>query len=380
MIGMDKVPNIRGKICHLTSVHPSTDTRIFLKQCCSLARAGYTVSYVVPHDRTEMLDGVRVVGIPKAQGGRLARMTLTVWRVFRAAVLEDAAIYHFHDPELIPVGILLRLKGKKVIYDVHEDLPRLILSKSWISPWLRYPISWISEMVELGSVNLFFSGVVAATPTIAQRFPASKTVTVHNFPILNELICKKQMNYTVRPKRVVYIGDLDRVRGTIENIKSITHVRDKECKLVLAGNFSPPALENECRKLDGWSYVDFKGCLNRSQVADILNYSRVGLVLLHPIINYLDSYPVKLFEYMSAGIPVIASDFPLWRKIIKSADCGLLVDPMDPVAIAEAIDWILEHPTEAAIMGERGRRAVLEKYNWEKEIEKLIRLYKELLS
>ena len=82
-----------------------------------------------------------------------------------------------------------------------------------------------------------------------------------------------------------------------------------------------------------------------------------------------------MFEYMAAGIPVLASDFPLWRCIVEEANCGMLVDPLDPEAIAKGMQWFIEHPDEALEMGQSGRRAVEERYNWEKEFPKLQALY-----
>jgi glycosyltransferase involved in cell wall biosynthesis len=103
-----------------------------------------------------------------------------------------------------------------------------------------------------------------------------------------------------------------------------------------------------------------------------------GVVTLHPVRNYVDCQPVKMFEYMAAGIPVIASRFPFWLDIVEGNDCGVCVDPFDPAAIAAAIDHFVTHPELAMRMGENGRRAVLEKYNWQPESRKLIDFYEHL--
>jgi len=305
-------------------------------------------------------------------------MTRTVWQVYRSAVRADGDVYHFHDPELIPMGFLLRLRGKKVVYDVHEDLPRQILSKHWIPWWLRGVVAKGAELMEALAAR-FLDGIVAATPAIAARFPREKTVVVQNFPILSEFVVSEVVPYKERPPYVVYVGGISVIRGIFEMVKAMEHLPPNgQATLVIAGEFTPPALEEEVRKLPGWERVQFLGWQTRQQVVSLLGKARMGLVLLHPTPNYIDALPVKLFEYMAAGIPVVASDFPLWRRIVEEASCGLLVNPLDPGAIAEAITWLLEHPEEAEAMGKRGRRAVLEKYNWEKEAEKLIEFYRSI--
>ncbi len=370
--------DVGTKIVHLTTVHPAYDIRIFHKEAKTLARAGYNVILIAQHDKEEIVDGVRIIPLPRPKN-RLSRFFILTWRAFFIAIRQRGQIYHFHDPELIPVGIALRLAGKKVIYDVHEDLPRQILSKPWIPRWLRSILAKISQM--LGKLaGKCLNGIVVVTPNIANHFPEKKTVVVQNFPLLSELTLAQSTVYSGRPLNIAYIGGITLIRGAIEMVKAMEflplHI---PAKLFLAGRFESSSLEEKVRKMAGWSRVEYLGWLDRQKVIELLNNVRVGIVILHHEPNYVESQPTKLFEYMAAGLPVVASDFPLWRQIVQEVGCGLLVDPLDPKAISQAITWLLEHPTEAEDMGKRGKQAVLEKYNWEKEAEKLLKFYEKLM-
>lgn len=365
-------------VVHLTSVHSAFDIRIFHKECKALLQAGYSVKLVAPNDQDKEVevDGIKISGIIN-RVGRLKRMTVCVWQLYRRALAQNAKIYHFHDPELIPIGLLLKIHGKKVIHDIHEDLPRQILSKPWIKPWLRRPVAGLARAVEAVGAKIF-DGLVTATPSIAERFPKNKTVTVQNYPIIGELISDHNYSYNQRPYLVSYIGGITEIRGIREMVSALSYLpTSPEIRVNIVGSFSSSSLEREIKEMKESERINFYGWKSRLEVAKILGMSRVGLVLFHPVPNHIYSQPNKLFEYMSAGIPVIASDFPHWRKIIQIEGCGLLVDPLNPKAIAEAIQWILEYPQEAEEMGKRGQQAVLARYNWEVEAEKLRTFYRE---
>jgi len=305
-------------------------------------------------------------------------MTRTIWQVYRKALKIDADIYHFHDPELIPVGIALRFKGHKVIYDVHEDVPETIREKYWLPGWLRMPVSGIISLIEKVGAK-YFDAVVPATPKIGERFNPGCTVLVQNFPHLSELTVSKPRPYLERSNVFVFVGGLTRRRGAREMVKAIDRVPDScNAKMILIGSLRPPELEQELELLRGWSKTEFRGWGSRDEVATQFDQSRAGLVLFHPGPNHMEAQPNKLFEYMSAGLPVIASDFPLWRLIIGKSRCGLLVNPLDHKTISEAMQWMLDNPDEAMRMGQRGRQAVENRYNWESESEKLLALYSKL--
>jgi glycosyltransferase involved in cell wall biosynthesis len=370
------MPRRISKVVHLTSVHRPRDVRIFYKEARSLARAGYDVSILVPHDTPEVIDDVRIQAIRKPHG-RLDRATVTQLALLKAAIKERADIYHFHDPELMLVGLLLRLAGKKVVYDVHEDLPRQILHKTWIAAPLRRVIATIAAAAEF-VIARTVSAVVVATPVIGNRFPRSTTVLVQNFPMSEEMRVERADPSS--PRCVAYYaGGIEIVRGGRTMIEAFA-LLDPECdaRLTLAGEFWPTTLHQELSDLPGWSRVDFLGWKRREELRASIDAATVGLVLFHPLPNHMNAQPNKLFEYMAAGLPVIASDFPAWRTIVDGAQCGMLVDPCNPQAIADAISWICAHRNEARVMGQRGQSAVRDRYSWDAQAAHLLELYSRL--
>jgi len=365
------------KICVLTSVHPVFDTRIFHKECRTLEGAGHEVVLVAQHDGDAVVESIAIRGLRQVQS-RADRFLGTIKAVARRAFAERADVYHFHDPELISVGSLLKLRGKRVVYDVHEDVPQQILGKPWIPALLRRPVGAGAWLAEAGAARMF-DRLVAATPRIASRFPSKRTVLVQNYPILGELHDASSAPFAERPMHLAYVGVLSPERGGGELGDAMALLPDRfDARLQLAGTIWPSTLEDRLRAAPGWGRIDFLGWQNREQVAALLGRVRCGVVTFLDRPNHVAAQPNKLFEYMSAGLPVIASDFPLWREIVDGAGCGLLVDPADPRAVAAAITRLLDTPDEAEAMGRRGREAVEKTYNWGTEAAKLVKMYEDL--
>lgn len=366
----------KTRICHLTTVHPRHDTRILLKECESLKNCGYEVHLVVGDGRGDAENNGTVVhDIGAKPWSRLERMWVHPKRAEEKIITINPGIVHFHDPELLPLGAKLAKKGLQVIYDAHEDVPRQILTKRWIPSCIRPIIARVFESYENRAVRCL-SGVVAATPHITRRFSEQglRTVNVNNYPIPEELAPFSEG--VSRHKRVCYIGVCSRMRGILQVVKSLPLAPD--VRLTLCGNFGEADLESELRKESGWSQVDYLGYIDRTTARRVMAESSAGIVTFLPAPNHIDAQPNKLFEYMSAELPVIASDFPLWRQIIDGAACGLCVEPNSPDSIARAIRILLDAPQDVERMGHAGRRAVLNKYNWHVEAQKLIDFYKAL--
>jgi glycosyltransferase involved in cell wall biosynthesis len=364
------------RVVHLTSAHPRDDIRIFLKECRSLAAHGHQVVLVVADGcGDEVRDGVTIADVGRSTG-RLDRMFMVTRRVLRKAVVLDADIYHLHDPELLPVGLNLKRRGKKVVFDAHEDLPKQILGKHYLHPWVRRILSWGFAHFEHYACKRF-DGVVTATPYIRDKFLAvnPRSVDINNFPMIGELDSAVQWND--KADEVCYVGSIAQIRGVKELVRAMELTRTP-VRLNLVGGFAEAQVETEVMNYSGWDKVRALGVQDRQGVREVLGRSVAGVVTLHPVSNYLDALPIKMFEYMSAGIPVIASDFDLWRIIIQDSQCGLCVDPMDPASIASAIDHLVSHPDKAEKMGWNGRQAVLAHYNWAREEAKLIEFYDQL--
>ncbi len=368
----------RATVVHLTTHHTPYDIRIFRKEARSLQQAGYDVTIVVPsEEEVTNRDGVDIVRLPMP-GNRFARFFVTPWQAYREAKRLKPDVVHLHETELIPVGWGFKLQGTRVIFDAHEDRPKQVLSKAWIPEPLRPAVAAFVRIME-GAASRSFDAVLAATPSIADTFPSGRTTVVQNYPIKNELATFDAKPYAERDRHFAYVGGLTATRGVREMVRAMHYLEgDDDTRLILAGKFAPADLEGEMHDESGWEKTDALGWQSREQVANLLASTRGGLVICHPTPNYLESQPNKLFEYMSAGLPVVASDFPLWRELVDSAECGLLVDPLDPEAVAGAMTWLLDHPAEAAAMGERGQHAVRTRFNWDAESPHLLRVYEQV--
>lgn len=367
------------KVAHLSSAHPRYDTRIFIKMCSSLAQNGYEVSLVIADGKgDEVKNGVSIFDVGATDGGRLSRMTKTVERVFAKAKAIDADLYHMHDPELMPIGRKLKKLGKKVIFDAHEDLPKQLMGKHYLHPLTRKLVSFAAYSIER-ILCPRFDAVIAATPVIRDKFLKinNNTLDINNYPILGELgDMNEEGSWQDKQNEICYVGGLADIRGGLEIVKSLEQLDD--VKLNFAGNFSGVEFETKLKATDGWKQVKEHGFLDREQVKEIMARSFAGLVTFHALPNHVDAQPNKMFEYMSAGLPVICSNFPLWRSVIEDNHCGICVEPTDVEAVAQAILKLKNDNQLAKTLGENGRKAVLAKYNWQYEEQKLLAFYKEL--
>lgn len=370
-----KAEETRYKIVHLTSLHGAFDPRIFFREAVAAEQAGYVVVVIAPGAETKKFCGIEIKAFPEFRS-RFLRFLFAPWIMLVLALRQRADIYQFHDPELMPMGVMLRFLGKRVVYDVHEDLPRDVYNKKWLPGFLHPFLSWVLELGEKLVVKVV-SGVVASTPIIACRFPEAKTVCVRNFPSPESYGDAPRALSEGRHAHAVYVGGLSAPRGLNIMLEAGEKIASQRpYSLLLAGQFRPASLKQDVKRRP---FVGYQGMVPAQEVPNVLARAQVGLVLLQPLQSYIDAMPLKLFEYMAAGLPVVASDFGVMREVIGRHNCGLLVPPDDAEALAAAQLWLFEHVEEAAAMGQRGRQAVLSDYNWASQAQELKYLYRRVL-
>jgi glycosyltransferase involved in cell wall biosynthesis len=367
---------MKSKVCILTTAHEAFDVRIFYKECRSLVEAGYEVYLVASHDKEETVEGVRIIPLNTGKN-RIYRFFVKGWTALWKAIKLKAEVYHFHDPDLIPSGLILKLLGKKVIYDVHEDVPKDILCKEWIgNVGVRKTVSFLFSVFVKFS-TLFIDRIIAATPSISRSFPETKTIVVGNVP--NTTLIDKIKVETIMKTRtaVVYAGALTKIRGIREIIEAIG-ILDGLVELWLLGWWEDTEYEQECRSLKGWRHVRDFGVMSLEKTYSIMKQADTGIVNFFAIPNSIESLPNKAFEYLTCRLPMVMSEFAYWKDIFGK--CAVFVNPMDPQDIAEKIKSLAENPEHRMKLILEGRRLIENEYSWESESKKLIELYKSLLN
>ena len=364
----------RPAIVHVSSAHPWTDNRIHYRECETLAAAGLDVTLIaVQADTAAPVGDVRVLRIPRRS--RLKRFVVSTPQAIWLAIRTRAKVVHLHDPELSWGVPVLRALGRKVVFDAHEDLPVDVLNKPYVPRWALRPLRRFAHLVVWLGARA--NHVVAATEAIAERFPDGKTTVVHNYPPLRE---EEAAPDPEREDAALYIGAMSAIRGTTQLLDAVGHPAFPPAwRLIIAGTATPEVAVRVEESTAG-ARIENLGQLPPSEARNLLLRGKVGIVPFQDTPAHREALPTKMFEYFAAGLPVVASDFPLWRTIIEENDCGLLVDPSSPESIARAVAAYDGQPELWRRHSANARRLAVEKLNWTPEGRRLVDVYRGLIG
>ena len=373
-----------SRICHFTSVHQAYDTRIMLKECRSLAKAGNEVFLIAQHNCSESWNEVNIIGLQRKRKGRLSRALFFTWSVFFTALQTKSEVYHFHDPELIPFGLLLRLFGKKVIFDVHENIARQIKVKEYLP--LRNTVAKLYGFVDWISAKAFFLILAENSYRSIYESHTDKLETVLNMPDVKFLSEYEKTDRSVTDSiDLFYIGGVTFERGieTIVNALAELQSRGVSTNFHCVGPYEESVM-NRVKSIPSYDEVQNSIHFYGPERLDIAlrrsENCQVGLSILMPIENYLESYSTKIFEYMAIGLPVITSNFPLYQEVVERYECGFCVDPADPQELADRITELSKNNELILEFSTNGIRAAESKFNWNREEQKLLAVYQTLTS
>ena len=376
-----------SRVCILSSVHIALDNRVFYREARSLQKAGHDVTLIAVHPRSEIRDGVRIIGLPRVPRWQRPRL----WRqLVRHALAAKADLYHFHDPELLFIVPWLRLASRKpAIYDIHEVYPDFFKVKDYLPVWVRYPLAWNFAWMEPVLARLQ-SGLIFSDDEIARNFARYRgpKTTLFNYPAREfvEQAYAETRGITSRLPGIVHLGGHERNRGTRLMIAAFEQVHQAmpAARLTLVGHFVPPALQEEVaadvRQRGLESAVTITGRVPFDSIGRYLREASVGWMPWQPYPKNEKNIPTKLFEYMAYGLPVVTSDLHSTSPFVQEGENGFRVTPADPGAHARALLAVLQDPERGAALGRRGQDWVREEYNWDKMAERLLAFYEKILA
>ncbi|HPD39450.1 MAG TPA: glycosyltransferase [Mesotoga infera] len=367
------------KVCVITTVHPPDDVRIG-RELRSLAKAGHEVCFIAPEGRFDV-EGVQYITVTKQQG-RMKRFLRGSKEAFAKAIAVKADIYHFHDPELLGLGKKLKRRGKKVIYDIHEDYPSVILMKNWIPRWIRPIISKTFALYQSAAIRRFDAIVITVKQYLTSIGRYRELAVVPNYPELELLegLSDYTTDFNKGPVKFIYVGSLDDDRAIIEIIEAFKILKNDgiNLQLELVGPvYSARIQETINETLEKHAGFSFSPRMPYLEAMKRVARSDVGLLIVHRGKSKEESSPLKLFEYMALGKPQIASNFKAWRDILDRGPCALYVDPENVAQIAEKMN---EFCSNRALIREMGSRAekLSQSFQWKASEKEMLALYERI--
>ncbi len=376
MLHCNKVESGQFHVCIITTTHDRFDGRIFHHQAKTLNNAGYRITFLAPGNFNGIEKGIRIISIPP-KNNKYKRLWGNI-KILNTALKLKADIYHFHDPDFILYGVALKWISKQVvIFDVHEDFSLVLLERDWIPKWLRKIYSAVYRFVEKFASKIF-DGIITATDHIQTLFPKEKSVIVHNYPENSHIRIKRE---NVIPKSLVYIGGLTPIRGIEEMLEAVvlSH-KTISINIHIYGDFSDKNYEKKIKSVFMHDYIHFHDVLPMNEMYQKASQYSAGIICYLPLPNHIESMPNKIFEYMMLGLPIIGTNFPLWKKIIDENGCGLTCNSSNSKEISDCILSLFSDANELENKARTSSIVYNNYYSWENEKRVLLNFYSLILE
>ena len=373
------------KIVVFAPVHKYDDIRVFKKEAVTLAAdpTNEVVLYARTPDGLPLSDsGVKVRAVTYAN--RLARFALLP-KLARAAFAERADVYHLHNPDTLPIAFVLRAAGKRVIYDTHEDFRTEILLRGWLPRSARRPAAALVAGAER-LAGACLDAVIVTQEQIRARIP--QAVVIGNPPLVDRVQIERtladdpqQITQASEPIVLGFVGGLSADRGLFRMMHLVAQLNDHTpTRLLLIGYPVNDSALDHAMTMPEWEFVDYRGELAQDEAFAAIAGSRAGLILFERTASHETIDPNKIYEYMTLGLPFIASKFPDWEARIGSAQAGIFVDTDTSEGLAAVMDW-LQDPARLQTAAHNGLEYVLHTYSWQKSGAPMLRsLYRKVLN
>jgi hypothetical protein len=365
-------------ITHLTSGHTRYDIRIFHKECISLAKVdSFTVNLIVAdNDKDEIKDNISIYDVGKLNG-RYHRMLKTTKKILQKAIELDSDLYHFHDPELIPIGLKLKKLGKKVIFDIHENTGLQILERQWIPYYLRKIISVVFDGYEQYACSKFDYLYVPQYSMYKKFTKINNTEFIGNFPSIENINSLKAKDYS--KYKLLYSGSISESRGLFNMLNLLVELMNIDIKytITIAGSIGDDLLK-KAKTHKGWQNINYLGYLSQEEIQKVYSKHSIGLIMFNNVGQYYMAYSLKLFEYMQNGLTIIMPNFGDWLYFNKEYNVGYNINVKDSSDISIVIDGITNEVLK--LNGIRNQKLVIDEFSWNSEEKKLKKIYKEILN
>lgn len=366
------------RVVHVTTAHRADDVRIFERECRSLAGSGRYDVYLAAAGDIPAGSGVTFLPLLPRPSSRAGRFSAGPRRALALTTALAVDVWHFHDPELLPVALKLAWSGRRVIWDAHEDYLAQFSEaggKSWVPrPARRLVRSGTAGL--LSAMDRLAAGIVAATPTIASRYENPRTVVVGNEARVEDF---RDARPDLAARRVLFTGNVGRAHLFDELVAAISDLPG--VRLAVAGR-EPPASTWDAAAARLGDRLEHLGWLDRPGLSRAMSASSLGVALYAPLATYLDSdaSPTKVFEFAAAGLPIVGSPIAPVARLLESSNAGFVADDFTPASLRDSIIYALGHPTEWELASVNGRAWAQSHGGWSESEAELLRLYSALLG